>query len=305
MIMRTRRRYYLILCMAVLATACNSSSAVHDLAIVKLDVDSLDDSTQSLLKALRPMRLADPGDWGIGDPAEIVGFGVTGPGGLNRPMKRVGSINIEECNNDETSGAICFEFDGLGHANCAGDSGGPMIRQANGHNVLVGVASSAEANCEAGEAIYVDITTEDHRAWLQSNITAYSPFAFQIVEFSRHCQLANPGDFRNHEFPVDTEIEHVTATVNFPHESLSLGGVVIYNNTELNLQDSNATAAISSSCDNSNREIGVCKEDNPASADWTAAITANSGSNFYQLTVTQLVEDGATAMPLLGLEGCP
>ena len=272
----------------LLLAGCGCDPGKDDLAIVKLNPDGLaSESARKILLAIPPMKLGNPGDWSINSAAIITGFGMTGHATRDYPIKREGKITIVDCDNDDTEGFICFDFNNetLTHANCARDSGGPMIREVSGQYLLIGVASRADANCEAGEALYVDITGDRRRSWIENNITPPAPFGFVLNTVSIQGELASSGQFTQHAYPVATSSEYLTATVNFPWTTPS-AGAAIYNNFQLSLSHSSGAVV----CDNSFPELGTCAKDSPQPGSWTGRVDAVTGNHIFQLTFAQLQE---------------
>jgi hypothetical protein len=158
-----------------------------------------------------------------------------------------------------------------------------MIREVNGQYLLIGVASRADANCDAGEALYVDVTDDRRKSWVESKLSPPAPFDFMLNTVSIQGMFAGAGDFAQHFYPVVTGSEYLTATVNFPLKTSSAGPIII-NNFQLSMSHSSDMAV----CDNSQPELDVCAKDSPQVGPWTGRVEALNGNNIFQLTFTQL-----------------
>jgi hypothetical protein len=106
-------------------------------------------------------------------PATIVGFGITGDGGLSG-IKRVGSVLTSSCIGVNNATHVCFTFDnplgppGSNSDTCAGDSGGPLFVNFGTSEVVAGVTSGGDGEgCHPIDHSF-DADVFLDRAWLQS-----------------------------------------------------------------------------------------------------------------------------------------
>ena len=237
-----------------------------------------------VLRAIPPMPLGYEDSSSSVESATIVGFGMTGHATRDYPIKREGSITIADCDSADTEEFICFDFNNAVqiHANCARDSGGPMIREVNGQYLLIGIASRADANCDAGEALYVNVTDDDRRDWIESFINSPVSFDFVLNTVTIQGTLA-AGGISEHTYPVAIGAEYLTATVNFPLKTSSTGPIIM---SDFQLRLSNN--GVAELCDNSYPEFGVCAKNSPQAGSWIGRLDANTGYNIFQLTMTQM-----------------
>lgn len=138
-----------------------ASTALHDLAIVELDepVDA---------PAARFSEPSDAGAIAIGDPVELVGYGLTTVTGDPPHSKNAGSSHV--------AAVAATEFT-VGGPNdeqaCIGDSGGPVYDTSPaGSALLIGVTSRSaddRSECVAGS---VSTRIDAHAQWIESQIDA-------------------------------------------------------------------------------------------------------------------------------------
>lgn len=92
---------------------------------------------------ITPIALS-PAAPAVGLPVTLVGFGTTGDGRTDHGIKRIGTNVIDRF--DEKR--FIFSGTGSGEANtCEGDSGGPVLAQLAGQEVLLGVNSAGVPPC--------------------------------------------------------------------------------------------------------------------------------------------------------------
>lgn len=153
---------------------CNTD--IDDLAIIKL------------VPRYLTLPLAVRGDGSmenIGSQELIVGFGHshTAQNAITSladdGIKRHGSIQLDQCNSDNSGRSLCFDF-GIEPSNSgeigsfgnqSGDSGGPMLNTGSQPDSMVGVANKFDdefSNSGQQEGIYVNITLPFYNEWLAS-----------------------------------------------------------------------------------------------------------------------------------------
>jgi hypothetical protein len=282
-------------------TISSTSAQTHDLAVVKLDIASLDqlDSAANLtvpvsrhfLEALAPSTLGTNTDWNIDDMAEIVGFGISGGSEVDDPLKRRATIQITDCAASAGAGKICFQFANTsGPAICGGDSGGPMFANTGANSVLIGVASSSAAFCSAGEARFVDVTLPELRAWLESKMTGTAVSSYSLIARSVQGELTGPGD--TDAITIDlsmfnSPVEHLKLTLNYPDRTPASLGAMITNKFSSELASGATATAL---CQHDlYAELGTCQVNSPAAQTWAAGVKAEQGMGYYQLTLTGLL----------------
>ena len=100
-----------------------------------------------------------------GNKVQLVGFGQDVPGGYGWPVKREAKVTLGAC-----PSGLCYSYSAVTPVSCNGDSGGPMF--VNDVNTLIGVASHIGVDCATSDdAIYSDITRDEHKAWLAAMAT--------------------------------------------------------------------------------------------------------------------------------------
>lgn len=89
-----------------------------------------------------PMAAAPVAELAVGADIRLVGFGVPRPGATEELEKRSGATKISDVT------PLDFRFHAMPARTCLGDSGGPSFLTVNGSEVVAGVTSSGDLNCE-------------------------------------------------------------------------------------------------------------------------------------------------------------
>lgn len=227
---------------------------VKDLAIAILD----------RTPRIAPYPLAQENDWTNGDPAFIVGFGVSGTGS-DRGLKRVGAVSPLDCPDPDN----CFELVEA-HSNCTADSGGPLLVQNGIAYKVLGVAKSGGV-CDEAKGRYLSMLHDDYAQWAKSIVEQNACTSGVLQSVS-----ALPGSLQVEDELVNVAIQsgaqNIQANLNF-----ELG----YGN-ELTL------AAPSDATCEAIGEAVSCKLPGPYAGDENILVEREdslSGKAFYQLTI--------------------
>jgi len=89
-----------------------------------------------------PLPAAPLGASAVGLPLRLVGFGRTGPNDMTAPQKRQGTAVVASLSSQELT------FTPSPSQTCSGDSGGPAFATLDGVEVVVGVTSSGDPQCD-------------------------------------------------------------------------------------------------------------------------------------------------------------
>jgi Trypsin len=122
-----------------------------------------------------------------GEVVRTIGFGrVTASGSLSKVLRKVdiNVIDYQTCANDYSNYSqhpideqmICAGIlDVGGKDSCDGDSGGPLIRQSSGTNIIVGIVAWGEG-CASEDypGVYTRVSTYDQ--WIQETMCAITSF---------------------------------------------------------------------------------------------------------------------------------
>lgn len=102
----------------------------------------------------------------VGKPIRLIGFGVTSADATTGLKKRVGETTVASMTGDD------FRFKPNPAQTCSGDSGGPAFaKNDEGKDVVVGIASSGDADCKQyGRHIRID----QYLDFIDDNATTYS-----------------------------------------------------------------------------------------------------------------------------------
>ncbi|KAJ1946799.1 hypothetical protein FBU59_001955 [Linderina macrospora] len=134
----------------------NDNSMVNDIAVLQLS------SNITWSSSAQPINI-DTASIGDGIQVTALGWGFTSPTGksASKDLKegKMTTLSVAQCGKKDTQfngnngKRICVSGD-TGTDTCPGDSGGPLIRQVNGKNVLLGITSFGTAG--PGNAITVN-----------------------------------------------------------------------------------------------------------------------------------------------------
>ena len=266
-----------------------------DLAVVKLDIDSLDEADTAVgvsppvsrhyLEAIEFTGLGSAADWSAGDQVEVYGFGKSAGGSLDISLKRKASVTlVGEC--DE--GYICFRFvAGSGDpAACEGDSGGPML--AGDDRVLISVARSSELGCVGGTSRYTDVTNSHHLDWLAAQMESSVTMPVSIFDedpslFSVDLpgELTGPNASASFTISLDEiegEIRHLKLTLNYPPER-KVDTARFPNLFSPSLESAGGQSVVCRFADYPG--IGTCDVSDPARQAWSASVRAGQGSGHF------------------------
>jgi hypothetical protein len=110
-----------------------------------------------------PLPSAPLGPGSIGIPLRLVGFGRTGPDDTTPAQKRQGTTTVASLTADQLT------FGPSPSQTCTGDSGGPAFATLGGVEVIVGVTSSGDPQCDQmGRDMRVDAYASFITPWLRA-----------------------------------------------------------------------------------------------------------------------------------------
>jgi hypothetical protein len=229
----------------------------------------------------------------------IVGFGQTQGNGNDYGIKRAGTIQTAPCPPNLPSGAtdddvLCWNFlaplgaPGTNSNTCNGDSGGPLLLNLGGGEVVAGVTSGgASANCLPDDVSF-DASVYAARSFLAGILAADDTAA---------CGgLAPVGDAQTTVTAVDSTLDaddpQDTFTLTVPPGANALRVALNGEDSgtfDVNLYVKQGTGAGPASFDckaDGASVFGACTIDHPAAGTWSVAAVRAMGSGAYQLTST-------------------
>lgn len=264
---------------------------LHDLAVVHLS---------DWVTGIAPTAISstDPTPF-IPAPATVVGFGQTQGSGNDYGIKRAGAVQTASCPAILPSGAtdddvVCWNFaaplgaPGTSSNTCNGDSGGPLLMDFGGGEVVAGVTSGGLSyNCLPNDVSY-DAKVSAAQGYLLGELAGDDTTA---------CGGLPPiGAAQNVVGTVDDALDSVdtadsfTLTVPAGANSLRValngednGGFDV----DLYVKQGSGAGPGSFDCKADGASTyGACVIDHPAAGTWSLAAVRASGAGEYQLTAT-------------------
>jgi secreted trypsin-like serine protease len=133
------------------------------------DRDALKNDIALVLLARRapttPLRVSEDSldDSSVGEPIRLVGFGLPDPE-TQSLRKRSGTTEIQEVGDSD------FRFVPAPSLTCLGDSGGPALAKVGGHETVIGLASSGDADCKKfGRHTRIDVYADFISEYVDAN----------------------------------------------------------------------------------------------------------------------------------------
>ena len=110
----------------------------------------------------------------------LVGFGATGIGQDGNLRKRSGNTTIDSFGDDD------FRFHPTPSQTCNGDSGGPAFATVDGKEVVIGLASSGDQNCQTYGR---DMRIDRYEPFIKSYVKTYSASAAKGPDVNSGCAM--------------------------------------------------------------------------------------------------------------------
>jgi hypothetical protein len=272
-----------------LSTAANFP--LHDVAVLHLD-----DWVTGV--APMPIGTTDPTPF-IPAAGTIVGFGQTEGNGNDYGIKRAGAVQTASCPGNLPAGAtdadvVCWNFlaplgpPGTNSNTCSGDSGGPLLMDLGGGEVVAGVTSGGfSADCLPDDVGY-DAKVSAAQSYILGEVAG---------DDTATCGGLPPiGDVQNSVSAVDDALDAVdtsdafTVTVPAGANSLRVALNGEDNGTfDVDLYVKQGLGAGPGSFDckaDGASNFGACAIDHPAAGTWSLAAVRGAGAGEYQLTAT-------------------
>ena len=264
---------------------------LHDIAVVHLS---------DWVTGIAPTAIntTDPTPF-IPAPATVVGFGQTQGNGNDYGIKREGAVQTASCPAILPSGAtdddvVCWNFlaplgaPGTNSNTCNGDSGGPLLMDLGGGEVVAGVTSGGLSfNCLPDDVSY------------DAKVSAAQPYLLGELggDDTAACGGLPPiGNALNSVGTVDDGLDSVDTSDSFsltvPAGANSLrvalngednGGFDV----DLYVKQGTGAGPGSFDCKADGASVyGACVIDHPAAGTWSLAAVRSRGAGEYQLTAT-------------------
>ena len=259
----------------------------EDVAMLKL-AEPVTGITPSRLNSIAPL--------GIGESADIVGFGLATEAPFDNGIKRAGAIETSSCTVVDADQYICWEFDaplgepGADTNTCFGDSGGPLFDDFGSGEVVAGLGSGGvRADCQPDDQPF-DLDIFANLDWILANggadLAAGQCGSLPPVDGPAALAINENGNLDSDE--VDRTFE-VPAGTHSLRVGLNGEEGLLFNDFDLTVSQGAPPPSGPAAC--TSTKFGTfefCEIDEPAAGTWNARVTNLNGEGEYQLTIAML-----------------
>lgn len=258
----------------------------NDLALLKL---------KNHIRDLTPVALGDNCDWDSGEPADIVGFGVSSLSLGDYNLKRHASITLADCVGDlNDERFICYKLGTELPGACNHDSGGPLLAVGDsGEARLVGVLIKTSSMCTTDQARYNNTTSTVFAPWITEAISnsqdecAAVDGPFDEIQSVPQGRLDAVNVVDIYDFDVGENAGVLKVGLNYPPGSSlpQMGNrfnLDVYKLSDSGVEDDSVEVP----CLNKGGHVSICSKESPPSGHWRAAVSREKGNDYYQLVAT-------------------